>query len=64
MAPLSGKWERKIRSSPEVKQTKLNLEFHMRKMRQLQEELTSAEVCERELEEDKGKGHTSVDEVL
>ena len=32
-------------------QVKLNLEFHKRKMRQLQEELTSAEVSKKELEE-------------
>ena len=48
---LREEWQRKISSSPEVKQAKLNLEFHKRKMRQLLEELTSAEVWERELEE-------------
>ena len=48
---LLGEWQRKISSSPEVKEAKLNLEFHKRKMRQLQEELTSAEVSKKELEE-------------
>ena len=48
---LQGEWQRKINSSPEVKQARLSLEFHKRKMRQLQEELTSAEVWETELEE-------------
>ena len=38
-------------SCPEVKQIKLNLEFHKRKKRQLQKKLTSAEVWEKELEE-------------
>ena len=55
MSPLDcsllGEWQRKISCSPEVKQAKLNLEFHKRKMRQLQEELTNAEVWETELEE-------------
>ena len=44
-------WQRKICSSAEGSQARLSLEFHKRKMRQLQEELTSAEVWERELEE-------------
>ena len=48
---LQGEWQRKINSSPEMKQARLSLEFHKRKMRQLQEELTSAEVWETELEE-------------
>ena len=48
---LQVEWQKKINSSPEVKQARLNLEFHKRKMRQLQEELTSAEVWETELEE-------------
>ena len=43
MAPLCGEWERKIRPFLE--------EFHMRKMRQLQEEVTSAVVWEKGLEE-------------
>ena len=48
---LQVEWQRKINSSPEVKQARLNMEFHKRKMRQLHEELTSAEVWETELEE-------------
>ena len=50
-ALLHSEWQKKINSSPEVKQAKLHLEFHKRKIRQLQEELTSAEVWETELEE-------------
>ena len=42
---LSVEWEKKIDSSPEVKQAKLNPEWG--KMRQLQEELIIAEVWER-----------------
>ena len=41
-------WQRKICSSAEGSQARLSLEFHKRKMRQLQEELTSAEVWELE----------------
>ena len=47
---ISVEWERRKSSSPEVSQARLNLQFHKRKMRQLQEELTSAEVWETELE--------------
>ena len=50
-ASLKCEWQRNINSSPEVKQAKQNLEFHKRKMKQLQEELTSAEVWETELQE-------------
>ena len=50
-ASLKNEWQKKINSSPEVKQAKRSLEFHKRKMKQLQEELTSAEVWEKELEE-------------
>lgn len=48
-------WERRKSSSPEVRQARLNMEFHRRKMRQLQEELTSAEVWETELEDRLGR---------
>ena len=48
---LQVEWERKKSSSPEVSQARLNLQFHKRKMRQLHEELTSAEVWEGELEQ-------------
>ena len=61
---LRVEWERKISSNPEVKQAELNLEFHKRKMRQLQEELTSAEVWETELEESEGEGPATSYEVL
>ena len=47
---ISVEWERRKSSSPEVSQARLNLQFHKRKMRQLHEELTSAEVWETELE--------------
>ena len=47
---ISVEWERRKSSSPEVSQAKLSLQFHKRKMMQLQEELTSAEVWETELE--------------
>ena len=57
---LREEWQRKISSSPEVKHAKLNLEFHKRKIRQLQEELTSAEVWERELEERLKRMHYGV----
>ena len=50
-ASLKNEWQKKINSSPEVKQAKRSLEFHKRKMKQLREELTSAEVWEKELEE-------------
>ena len=50
-ASLESEWHKKISNSPEVKQAKRSLEFHKRKMKQLQEELTSAEVWEKELEE-------------
>ena len=50
-ASLESEWHKKINNSPEVKQAKRSLEFHKRKMKQLQEELTSAEVWEKELEE-------------
>ena len=50
-ASLESEWHKKINSSPEVKQAKRSLEFHKRKMKQLQEELSSAEVWEKELEE-------------
>ena len=50
-ASLKSEWQRKINASPEVKQAKQNLEFHKRKMMQLQEELASAEVWETELKE-------------
>ena len=50
-ASLESEWHKKINNSPEVKQAKRSLEFHKRKMNQLQEELTSAEVWEKELEE-------------
>ena len=42
-ASLKNEWQKKINSSPEVKQAKRSLEFHKRKMRQLQEELTRDE---------------------
>ena len=48
---LHVEWENKVISSPKVKQAKLILDFHKKKMRQLQEELTSAEVWERKIEE-------------
>ena len=43
-------WRKRITNSPEAKQAKINLEFHRRKIRQIQEELTQASVWEKELE--------------
>ena len=63
-ASLRNEWQKKINSSPEVKQAKRSLEFHRRKMKQLQEELTSAEVWEKELEERLMKVEEKVQPVL
>ena len=47
---FQAEWRRRIEGSPEVKQSRLNLEFHRRKIRQLHEELSQAEIFEKELE--------------
>jgi len=48
---LEQEWQRRIRDSPDVQQAKADLEFHRAKIRQMQEELTQAEVWERQLEQ-------------
>ena len=47
---FQAEWRRRIEGSPEVKQSRLNLEFHRRKIRQLHEELSQAEIFAKELE--------------
>ena len=46
---LEAQWRKRINDSPEAKQAKVNIDFHKKKMRSLQEELHSAEIWEVEL---------------
>ena len=46
---LRRRWKRRIETSQDVHQSKENLQFHRRKMRKLLEELSQAEILEKEL---------------
>ena len=46
---LEAQWRKRINDSPEAKQAKVNIDFHKKKMRSLQEELHNAEIWEVEL---------------
>jgi len=48
---LEQEWQRRIQDNQDVQQAKVDLEFHRAKIRQMQEELTQAEVWERQLEQ-------------
>ena len=47
---FNAEWKKRIEGSPEVKQSRISLEFHRRKIQQLMEELSQAEIFEKELE--------------
>ena len=47
---FNAEWKKRIEGSPEVKQSRISLEFHRRKIRQLMEALSQAEIFEKELE--------------
>jgi len=46
---FNAEWKRRIEGSPEVKETRTTIEFHRRKIRQMHEELSQAELFEKEL---------------
>jgi seryl-tRNA synthetase len=50
MARLQSLWERQVEASVEVKQARLNLKFHRRKVNKLSEESGNAESWEKVLE--------------
>ena len=47
---VQSQWRHAVQSSPEAEEARLRLEMHRRKIRQIHEELRSAEILEGELE--------------